>query len=114
CQHGGDRLRQVGKITSDTIALTDTDVGERLRHARNEAVKLAVAQAPLDAILTPEDQRLGAVAPAQQVLGEIEMRLGDPLRPRHARAIDQRRSLLLAEHAAEIPKLAPELLRVLD
>ena len=70
-------------------------------------VRLRVADAPLEAALVPEHEGVALVAAPQQVLGEIEARLGKPLRARHLVAVDQHRAALLrGDHAAQVPDLA--------
>ena len=83
----------------------------RLRHARHLGVQFGIAEAAAKTGLVPEHERVGRVAPAQHVLGEIEPRLGKPLRAGHALAVDQHaRAFFRGDHAAEVPHRIPELL----
>src|SRR5207253_3819947 len=87
---------------------------QRLRGARDIAREIRIAYAPLVAGLVPEDERLAAVAAPQEVLREIEPRLGEPVRARHLVAVHEDRGALARRlYAAEIPDVGPELFGVL-
>src|SRR5690606_3343761 len=67
------------------------------------------------AILTPEDDRVLAAAPPQQILREVEAGIWKVPRAGH-RIVHQRtvRSARVADHAAEVPHRAPEPAALLD
>jgi hypothetical protein len=114
-QHGHDGLGHVRHETGDPVALADTQIGQRRGGARDQIVKLAVAQAPAHLVLAPEHDGVVIVAAAQQVLGEIEPRLGIEARARHLVAIDQDRpARSFVDHPAKIPDLFPERLDIVD
>ena len=108
--HGGG---QVGQVGGDAVALVHAhraQGGGRLRHG---AVQLGMAGAALDLVLAPEDQGVTRVVAAQQVLGEVQARVGEPLRPRHPVGIDERtRPALIGNHPGEVPQRGPELFRL--
>ena len=65
-------------------------------------------------ILAAEDQRRPGIAPAQQVLGEVEPGLGEPARAGHLLAVGEHGPAPgLGDDAAKLPDLAPERLPVL-
>src|SRR6266581_3413499 len=111
-EHHRRRLGHIGKVGGDAVAGLHAQSAQRLRRARHEIVQLAVRQASLHAVLAPEHDRGGGIAPAQQILGEVEPRIWKPLRPGHPVAV-QKRALPLAAraHAGESPQRLPELLR---
>ena len=83
---------------------------------RHRAVQLAVAHAVHHMVFAPEHDRVVRVARAQQVAGEVELCVGEPLRAGHLVAIDQHALAALADHpttaAVALPHAHPELLRV--
>ncbi len=114
-QHGDRRLGHVGKVAGHAIAGCKTERRERLSKARNGIVHLAPAQRAAHLVLAPEDHRRSAILPAQQVFGEVEPGLGEEARAGKFAAVGQSRAAAhLADHAAEAPHLAPELLRFGD
>src|SRR5688500_19773440 len=64
---GGEHRRggfgQVGQVTGDAVALAYSGIGQRLRKARHERVQLPESESPSYPIFTPEDDRIGSVAP---------------------------------------------------
>ena len=48
------------------------------------------------------------VVPPKQVLGEVEPRVGEESRARHAVGVDQTALALVADDAAEVPDEVPE------
>ena len=93
---GNERRHAVARAQAERL--------QRLRGARDVARQVGIADAALEAGLVPEHERVAAVAAAQQVLGEVEARLGEPVRARHLVAVDQHgRALARGDHAAEVP-----------
>ena len=88
-EHRHHGLRQIGEISRNAVARLHAGGAQRLRQARNTCIQLRVRQALFDLVLTPEDHRIRAVAPAQQILGEIEARIRKPLGARHSIAVHQ-------------------------
>src|SRR3990172_4396755 len=115
----GERARRgLGDVRyegSRAVAVAQAELLQGLRCARYLAREFGIAQAAPKTRLVPENERVAAVAASQQVLCEIEPRLGKPLRPRHALAVEQHgRTLFRRQYAAPVPGLAPELGRMLD
>src|SRR6185503_5996712 len=75
---------------------------------RYELMQLAPRHAALDAIFSPENDRLAFVSRAQEILGEIDPRIREPLRPGHPGCVDERRAAACAAHLAEFPYQVPE------
>ena len=74
-----------------------------------------MGEAALDLVLAPEDQGIGIVAPAQQILGVVEPRLGEEMRAGHlAGILDADLARPIADDAGEIPQRAPESFRLGD
>ena len=112
-QHAG--FGDIGNERCHPIARPQPERGERLRGARYIARQIGIADAPLKTGLVPEDEGVAAVAAPQKVLREIEPRLGEPVRAGHLVAVDEhRRALARSDHAAEIPRVGPELLGMVD
>ena len=108
------RLRDIRHEGRDAISGAQTKRLQCLRRARHVARQLRIAQAPPRAALVPKDEGVAAIATAQQILGEIEPRLGEPVRARHLVAVDQHgRAFARRDDAAVIPDVGPEFLRVL-
>ena len=66
-------------------------------------MQLVPGQATLDPILTPERQRVIRTTATQQVFGEIEPRVWEPLRAGHPVAVEQGARAARALHPAELP-----------
>ncbi len=116
-QHGGERLGHVGQVGRDPVAGIDAGRGQRRGKARHQREELAVGHLPLDLVLAAEHQRLAPglrCAPGQQVLGEVEPRVREPLRARHPVAVHQRARSALADDPGVVPHRAPERLLVVD
>ena len=109
-----DRLRQVGHQPCHPVALSDAEAAEGLLHARYEAAKLAPGKASPHLVLAAEDDSVTVIAPAEEVLGEIERRLREKPRAGHPVGIDETGSALIADDAGEVPEQVPERRRVLD
>jgi len=88
-QHGDHGLGHVGQIAGDAVALLHTDGLKGLGALRDLVVELAEAQPPLDLVLAPDTHAVGVVAPAQQVLGQIDPGVGEELRAGHLGLVDQ-------------------------
>src|SRR5439155_3428181 len=83
--------------------------------ARYAAIELGERDAAPETPLVPQHEGVAAIAAAHQVLGEIEPRLGEPVRPRHLVAVrEHARAPARGDDAAEVPDVGPELLRVVD
>ncbi len=83
-----------------------------MRRSGHGVVDFRETHAAANLVLTPEHHGRLSVTPSQQVLGEVQPRVGEPLRTRHLVAIDQYAlTATLGDYAAEIPGGSPELLR---
>ena len=108
CQHRRGRFGQVRQVAGHAVSLLHAGVGKRLRQPGHQVVKVAMAQAALDPVLAPENDRVAMVARAQQVFGEVQPCVGKPQRARHAIAVDERARPLLPLDLAELPQQVPE------
>jgi len=78
---------------------------QRLRKPGDGIVEIAMRHATPNLVLAPEHQRVGAVAPAQQILGVVQARIRKPPRSRHPVAVNQRTpALLQCAHIGEFPE----------
>jgi hypothetical protein len=112
-QHPG--LWNVGDEGRDAVARPQPQLRERLRGAGHFAGQVGVAEAPLEAAFIPVDEGVAAIPALEHVLGEIQARLGKPLRAGQLVAVDQHGAALFrGDDAAAVPDLAPEFLRVVD
>jgi len=113
-EHDDDRFGHVGQQRRHAIARHHAQRLQRLRNARNLLVKLAVAEPGVRPVLGAEHDGAGFVARAQQVLREIEPRVGEETRPGHALAVGQDPlAARLGNDAGEIPQVRPEGFRLL-
>ena len=114
-EHRDDRLRHVGQVAGDGVALRHPRRSQRLREHGHVVVELAEGQRASDAVLAAKQDRGRVVAAAEQVLGEVEPGAGKPLRAWHPVAVDQYRSLApVADDLAVLPDRGPERGAVLD
>src|SRR5258708_2314593 len=112
-QHAG--FGNVGNEGRHAVAGAQSQRLQRLRGARDVARQIRIADAPLEAGLVPQDERVAPVAATQQVLREIEARFREPVRAGHLVAIGEHgRALAGGDDAAEVPAVGPELFRVVD
>ena len=108
-QHRHDRLGHVGQVAGDAVALRHPGRPERLREHGYRVMQLAKAQRASDPVLAAEEDGGCIVAAAQEVLGEVEPRIREPLRTRHPVSIDEDRPVaLLADHPPVLPDHRPE------
>jgi hypothetical protein len=76
---------------------------------------VGIAQVAERTVLAGEDQRGLLVAEFEQVLGEIQPRIGKETGARHGRpALGHALAALAGDHVAELPQRRPEILRALD
>ena len=114
-QHGDDRLRQVGQVADDTVAHPHPPAAQQPHQPADVLVKLGVGERALHQVLAAETDGEAAVAPPQQVLGEIEPGVGKEAGAGHAVAIDQYTIPTgLGDDPALVPDLRPEGRRVGD
>ena len=110
-QHGDDRLGHVRQVAGDAIARSDALLAQRRGHARDGRNQLCMRNAPRDLVFATKDQRIAGVVgrPAgEQVFREVEARVGEPARPGHAVAVDERALAAHADNAGVVPQRAPE------
>src|SRR5581483_863492 len=114
-EHRDDRLRHVRHVARHAIAGLHTVTLERLRETRDFAVQLRERETAFDALLAPEDERGLVIAPPQQVLGEIEARIGEPPRAGHPVAVDHGAlARIFGDDAAVAPDRLPETVSLAD
>ena len=108
-----DRLGHVGHVARRRGRRPHARGAHRLRQARDARRAARRATCARVSLSSPQNTMASvAVAPAQQVLREIEARVGEPLRAGHAVAVDEHaRALVRGDHATEIPHRFPELFR---
>ena len=105
----------LGTNRRDPVAGFDAGRLHRLGETGDEIVELAVGETALHLVFPPEDQGIGVVAPAQQILGIVEPRLGEEMRAGHpAGILDAHPARALTDNAGEFPHRAPEGLRLGD
>ena len=107
-QHQRDGLRQIRHHRRDAVALADAGRAQRLLQPRDQRLQLVPGQPVGDLVLAAEDQRVARAGRLQQVLGEIDLGVGEKLRARHLVAVDQAARALVADDAAIIPDQVPE------
>ena len=78
-----------GMKAGDAVAGLHAQRAQRLRKLRHLVVELGEGEPAAHLVLAPEHDRGLAVAPAQQVLGEVEARSREPARAGHAVGVDQ-------------------------
>ena len=114
-QHGDRRLGRVGHEAGDPITRRHAVGAERGRGLRDPGVERGVAEFAPGAILAAEDHRRRVVTPAQQVLGVVEPRAGEPAGAGHSVAVDQHVVPAAArDHPTVLPERGPERLDVVD
>ncbi len=114
-QHGDDGLRHIRHIGGNAVAGAQPLGAEGLLQPRHGRVQRPPAHASPHLVLAPEYQGVAVVAPAQEVFGEVELRIGEEAGARHLVAVHQH--ALPARHrlhAAELPDAQPEFLRLGD
>ena len=82
---------QVRQEAGDAIAGDDAELAQSRRDARDLRAQFAIGQAAPRAALVDEHERRMVVAAREQVLGEVEPRVLEPERARHALAVLQDR-----------------------
>ena len=113
-QHAHDGLRHVGQHGRDAVAFADAERAQRLLGAAHLGVKLVPGEAPRDEALAKEDDGVAVAGAPQEVLGEVQAGVGEEARAGHAVAVDEKARALLADHAARVPDLVPERVRLGD
>ena len=114
-KHRDDRLRHVGQVSGYPIPGTDAGRSERLPDPGDLVVEPGEAEPAYPTVLEQIHEGIRRVAPAKQVLGEVQARPGEPSRPGHpVHAPHHLVAPTLGNHAAEIPNRGPEPFRVLD
>ena len=109
-EQADDRFRHVRDDGRDAVAGLHALGAQRLREPRDGVVNIGEGQRAAHLVLAAEDHRGLVVAAAQQVLGVVEPRLGEPLRAGHAVTVDQRVfAARLGDDAAEVPEGRPEI-----
>jgi hypothetical protein len=84
------------------------------RKTRDFRAELVVAQDSVPLILAIEDERVAATALPENVLREVEPRIGEEPRSRHPLHADRDSLTPMPDDAAEVPHGAPELERLRD
>ena len=102
-QHRDYRFRHIGDIGGDAIARIESFRLEPGGNAGNLLVELPVSQPVVDLVLGAKINRDLVISSAQQVFGEVEVRIREPLRLFDIIAIDQDAFALVADDAAKIP-----------
>src|SRR5689334_2954756 len=77
-------------------------------------IEFGVGQPACHFVLAPENNGIGFVSRAQQVFGEVQLRLRKPASPRHFSAVEQDLAARVAHDLAEIPHRMPESFRSID
>ncbi len=114
-QHGDHRLRHVGQEAGHPVAGLDPGVAQRLGGDGDGVVKLAPAHAARGLVLRPEDDGVGVVAPAQQVLGVVQPGVGEEGGAGHLVGVDQHALAPgLGLDVGEVPDGQPEGLHRVD
>ena len=123
-EHRDDRLGDVRQEAGHAVAGHDARGAQRRGHGRHLVVQLAPGQAARPAAFVAGDDRHPIVAPAQQVLGEVEARRFKPdraeqrVRRRDARATDQHgvpraaARQLVGNHPTPAPECTPHRLAI--
>jgi len=107
-EHGDDRFRAVRHEGRDAVARLDAPAPEHGGEARNPGAELVPGERLARDALVVEEERGRIALARQQVLGEIELRVGKEFRARHPVAIGENAFALLADDAAKIPDRVPE------
>ena len=108
-EHAGlGHVRDKGR---DAVAGFQACGAHRLRATRNLRVQLRIRHPAAKSGLVPEHQRVVAVPPAQQVLGEIEARIGKPFRAGHLVPVDQDAFALSSANLGPVPQMRSRTLR---
>src|SRR6185436_20296183 len=103
-EHRDDGAGKIGHVRGDAVARLDAGRAQRLREPRHFVVQLGVGHAAFYAVLAPEHDGGFGVAPSQQVFREIQVRLREPARARHAiRVLERDVALALGDYAAKVP-----------
>ena len=67
-----------------------------------EEAAALVAEAGLDAILAPEDDRLAVIVPAEEILGEVEPRVWEEARAGHPIRVGEACRTLVADRDRDV------------
>ena len=114
-QHGDDGLRHVRQVAGHPVADPYALGPQGCRDPRHLGVELGPGELAPAPVLAAEDDGGRAVAAAQQVLGVVQPRVREPARPRHrGRVLEHRLGPAARHHAARVPDLAPERVRLVD
>ncbi len=115
-KHRDYGARDVGHVGRDAVSGLDAARAQRLREPRDLVMRARrTSRCQHTRVLAPEYDRCLAVAPAQQVFGEIQARLREPTRTRHAVAVlDDDIAPALGDDAAEFPQQAVVFCRLAD
>ena len=109
------RLRYVGHVGGHPVARADAIGLHRRRQRGHPPVQRRPAHLLPAANLVAEDQRRAVVAPAHQVFGEVEPRIGKEARLPHARAgVQNALAAGLGNRLLPVPPGVPEGLHVVD
>ncbi len=115
-QHRLHRLGHVGNVGGHPVARGHARGLQRGGHPRRRRHEFRVRHAAGELVLAAEDQRVAGVvgrAPGEQVLGEVQARVGKPSGARHPGRIDERALAARADDAGIVPDFAPERLALL-
>ena len=111
-EHRHHRLRHVRQPAGDAVSPFHAERHQRLAERHRFGQQLPIGERTPLAAFEHRDQRHPVVREAQQVLGEVQPRLGKPAAPRKPLAIDERHLARFANNPAEIPNRPPELLAI--
>ena len=111
-EHRHHRLRHVRQPPSDAISPFNAERNQRLAERHRFGQQLPIGERAPFAAFEHRDQRHPVVREAQQVLGEVQPRLGKPTAARKPLAIDERHLARFANDPAEIPDRPPEQLPI--
>ena len=110
-EHRDNRLRRVGKVRGDAIASLHPVCLQRGGNLRRRRHQLRLREACLQFIFAAKHQSVAGIvgtAPRQQILGEVEARVGKPRCTRHAMRFNERSFSPRADDPRIVPELAPE------
>ncbi len=114
-EEGDDRLGDVGHVGDDPVPLLDSELAQAGRDRGDLGRQLAPAQlGQLAQLRRVDDRRLGVVAVAEDVLGVVEPRAGEPLGAGHLALGEDRRRLAVGLDVEEVPDRPPERVEVVD
>ena len=107
-QRRRDRLGRIGEQAGDMIADAHAGGRECLLKTRNQIAQLAPGEATGRSVLAAKDDCIRIVGASEQVLGEVQARIGKEAGAGHPLAIFEKPFALVADDAAEIPDEVPE------